>query len=153
MGNQFKRGDKVLTLSLQDYGIRIFEATVTATKGETVYTKHVGENGYEWKDSFAPDGRSHREPKPLWCVRKLKPEDNIEKLRELCTKTTDAYNEYKKKVQEVYRQVESEAYEWKTKESSRRQAEITGGWKDMEALAASMGFEKSKAKEKAAVAA
>ncbi len=117
----FKRGDQVLYVRLTDYGLTVSQAVVTATKGDTVYAKHTTESG-DWKFSFSPDGNFHRDSYPLWAIRKLKPDDSIEKLNKRARKASDAYRAFKDKWAEMEREVERLAWEWKRNEIDKRQS-------------------------------
>lgn len=140
----YKRGDQVLFMRLTDYGLTIQQAQVTATKGEAVYVKHSQDGGYEWKNSFSPDGNFYRNSYPLWALRKLKPTDSLKNLTKRSQRVSDAYRSYKDKWSEMEREVERLAWEFKKAELAKRKETIPGGWPDMVKAAARMGFKQPK---------
>ena len=141
--SEFKRGDRVVYIQVTDYGVQVAEATVTATKGDTVYARCKSENGSEWKKSFSPAGRlwgSYGESQALWTVRMLQPGDSVKRLERFAEKATAKYREYKDAIAQMEREVENLAWQWKRNELDKRRAEIKGGYQDMLKSARKMGF-------------
>ena len=149
----FKHGDKVLYYRMDSYGISLTEATVTAVRQEDqhwiVHTLFQGAGGSEWKKRFTT-GKNGRRPYPrgddglIGELRLMTAGDNLKALKKRASIATDRYRQHKDKVSDVQRQVEREAWEWKTKETSKRTAEIPDGYDYLARVLSRMGFRQRK---------
>lgn len=141
----YKRGDRVVYLRLDQYGIFVTQGEVTATRSdEIVYVKTISPYGVAFKHSFGrTPGNFQENPSPLWRLRHLN-NDNIKTLEKRAKQANKLFQAHKDTAALMERQVDREAWEWKYNEIDRRRSEIPNGWDYLNRVASRMGFKQPK---------
>lgn len=139
----FKRGEEVVFVNITDYGLQVSNGTVTAVMDGVVHVKIVYDNGTwtnTYKHKFSTEGHFHRDPYPLWALRKLEPGEDVEKLKKLAAKASQKYRDFKDAWANIEREVERLAWEWKRNELDKRRQDLPDGYQGMMKVAKKMGF-------------
>lgn len=163
----FKRGDKVVFVRYDSYGISVTDGVVSQVRtdpqfGYTVHVKHTvcfrpGEESvwsYAFMENLRRDGFSgYTQRYPLWMVRPLGEGENAKKLIRRAEKATNLHKQYRNRYDEISRQVDYEAHEWKRQQVEDRTRNLPHDWNFMQNVVSRMGFKMPKERKVQVVAA
>jgi hypothetical protein len=146
---QFKRGDEVIFLRLDGYGIDVTRGVVSATNNvkRTVNVKYKSVHGTEFKTSFGENpGYFQEKPRPLWHLLPLNGH-NFRKMSGRAARAVREYKDYEEKVREMDSQLETDARNWKYAEREKRLQLIPDrSYRYLHRVAARMGFKQPRKK-------
>lgn len=157
---QYKRGDPVVFIRLDSYGVTVTDGVVSQVRtdpawGLMVYVKHKvsfrpGDESiwnYAFVEKLGHDRYVNSTSQyPLWMLRPLRDGENIKRLQKRANHATNLHKQYRTRYDDISRQVEYEAAEWKRQQIEQRTKDLPHSWPFLENVVSRMGFKKPREK-------